>query len=83
MASNTKYTELASDGFEDYDLSNCGNASHFDFQAQLKTNDVSVSTKQSHTGTKSLKISPSKKAILKKQVVSCSTAATPAVTAKK
>ncbi|MEO6175588.1 MAG: hypothetical protein ABIP27_10605 [Flavobacterium circumlabens] len=82
VASNTKYTELASDGFEDYDLSNCGNASHFDFQAQLKTNDVAVSDRQSHTGTKSLKISPSKKAILKKQVVSCSTA-TPAVTAKK
>jgi len=82
VASNTKYTELASDGFEDYDLSNCGNASHFDFQAQLKTNDVSVSDRQSHTGTKSLKISPSKKATLKKQVVSCSTA-TPAVTAKK
>ncbi|MDW8851439.1 hypothetical protein SD960_15140 [Flavobacterium sp. MMLR14_040] len=83
VASNTKYTELASDGFEDYDLSNCGNASHFDFQAQLKTNDVSVSDRQAHTGTKSLKISPSQKAILKKQVVSCSTAATPAVTAKK
>ncbi|OXB04031.1 hypothetical protein [Flavobacterium pectinovorum] len=83
VASNTKYTELASDGFEDYDLSNCGNASHFDFQAQLKINDVSVSNKQSHTGTKSLKISPNKKATLKKQVVSCSTATTPAVTAKK
>ncbi|RUT67936.1 hypothetical protein D0817_23675 [Flavobacterium cupreum] len=82
VASNTKYTELASDGFEDYDLSNCGNASHFDFQAQLKVNDVSVSDKQSHTGRKSLKIAPSKKAIIKKQVVSCSTPA-PAVTAKK
>lgn len=82
VASNTKYTELASDGFEDYDLSNCGTESHFDFQAQLKTNDVSVSDRQAHTGRKSLKISPSKKAIIKKQVVSCNEIPS-TVTAKK
>lgn len=74
VASNTKYTELASDGFEDYSLSNCGVSSHFDFEAQLKLNEVSVSTKQSHTGRKSLKIEPSKKAVVKKQVVSCAPA---------
>lgn len=74
VASNTKYSELASDGFEDYDFSNCGAASHFDFLEQLKVNEVSVSAKQSHTGRKSLKIEPSKKAIVKKQVVSCTTA---------
>ena len=74
VASNTKYSELASDGFEDYNLSNCGVSSHFDFQAQLKLNTVSVSTKQSHTGRKSLKIEPAKKAVVKKQVVSCKTA---------
>ncbi|WP_149206121.1 hypothetical protein [Flavobacterium johnsoniae] len=82
VASNTKYTELASDGFEDYDLSNCGTESHFDFQAQLKTNDVSVSDRQAHTGRKSLKISPSKKATIKKQVVSCNEIPS-TVTAKK
>lgn len=71
IASNTKYNELASDGFEDYDLSNCSLDSHFDFQGQLKLNEVSVSTKQSHTGRKSLKIEPNKKAVVKKQVVSC------------
>jgi hypothetical protein len=71
VASNTKYTELASDGFEDYTLSNCGVSSHFDFQGQLKLNEVSVSTKQSHSGRKSLKIEPNKKAIVKKQVVPC------------
>ncbi|WP_281323437.1 hypothetical protein [Flavobacterium aestivum] len=74
VASNTKYSELASDGFEDYDLSNCGTTSHFDFQGQLKVNEISISTKQSHTGRKSLKIEPSKKAVVKKQVVSCTTA---------
>jgi len=71
VGSNTKYSELASDGFEDYDLANCGLSSHFDFQGQLKLNEVSVSTKQSHTGRKSLKIEPSKKAVVKKQVVTC------------
>jgi hypothetical protein len=71
VGSNAKYSELAYDGFEDYDLSNCGVSSHFDFQGQLKLNEVSVSTKQSHTGRKSLKIEPSKKAVVKKQVVSC------------
>ncbi|WP_281324084.1 hypothetical protein [Flavobacterium sp. IMCC34518] len=74
VASNTKYSELASDGFEDYDTIACAKQSHFDFKAQLKVNEVSVSSKQSHTGRKSLKVEPSKKAVLKKQVVSCSTA---------
>jgi hypothetical protein len=71
VASNTKYSELASDGFEDYDFSNCGAASHFDFQGQLKTNNVSITDKQSHTGKKSLKIAPAQNAIIKKQVASC------------
>lgn len=74
VASNTKYSELGSDGFEDYNFSNCGATSHFDFQGQLKINEVSVTDKQSHTGRKSLKIAPNKKAIIKKQVVSCITA---------
>jgi hypothetical protein len=82
VGSNTKYTELASDGFEDYDLSNCGNTSHFDFQAQLKINEVSVTNKQSHTGRKSLRIEPKQKAIIKKQVVTC-TSIQPAINAKK
>ncbi|WP_264566849.1 hypothetical protein [Flavobacterium sp. N3904] len=74
VASNTKYSELASDGFEDYDSIACAKQSHFDFKAQLKVNEVSVSNKQSHTGRKSLKVEPSKKAVLKKQVVSCNAA---------
>lgn len=73
-ASNTKYSELASDGFEDYDFSNCSASSHFNFQEQLKANKVSISSKYSHTGTKSLKVEPTQKAVLKKQVVTCNTA---------
>jgi hypothetical protein len=72
VASNTKYSELASDGFEDYDSNpDCEKASHFDYKAQLKQNDVSVTTAQSHTGRKSLRVAPSQKAVVKKQVILC------------
>jgi hypothetical protein len=73
VASNTKYSELASDGFEDYDDTQCEKDSHFDFKAKLKQNDVSISSTQSHTGRKSLKVAPNKKTIVKKQVIPCAT----------
>ena len=78
VASNTKYNELASDGFEDYDSNpeECLKASHFDYKAQLKQNDISVSSSQSHTGRKSLRIAPGKKATVKKQVIPCVTSGT-------
>ncbi|WP_281635414.1 hypothetical protein [Flavobacterium marginilacus] len=73
VASNTKYNELASDGFEDYDSNpeKCSKASHFDYKAQLKQNDISISSTESHTGRKSLKVAPNKKAVVKKQVIPC------------
>lgn len=73
VGSNTKYNELASDGFEDYDSNaeECLKASHFDYKAQLKQNDISVSSAQSHTGRKSLRVAPGKKATVKKQVILC------------
>lgn len=71
VASNTRYSQLASDGFEDYDDATCEKDTHFDYKAQLKQNNVSISSSQSHTGRKSLKIAPSQKAIVKKQVISC------------
>lgn len=77
VASNTKYNELASDGFEDYDSNPaCEKASHFDYKAQLKQNDVSITTTQSHTGRKSLRVAPSQKAVVQKQVLLCAPAAT-------
>ncbi|MFD1602332.1 hypothetical protein ACFSJW_18835 [Flavobacterium artemisiae] len=77
VASNTKYSELASDGFEDYDSNpECDKASHFDYKAQLKQNDISVTTMQSHTGRKSLRVAPNKKAVVKKQVILCPPATT-------
>lgn len=71
VASNTKYSQLASDGFEDYDDTKCEKDTHFDYKAQLKQNNVSITSSQSHTGRKSLRIAPSQKAIVKKQVISC------------
>ncbi|MFB3389840.1 hypothetical protein [Flavobacterium sp. LAR06] len=72
VASNTKYSELASDGFEDYDSNpQCSKASHFDYKAQLKQNEISITNTQSHTGRKSLKVAPNKKATVKKQVIAC------------
>lgn len=78
VASNTKYNELASDGFEDYNSNSdeCTKASHFDYKAQLKQNDISISSSQSHTGRKSLRIAPGKKATVKKQVIPCVTSGT-------
>ncbi len=74
VGSNTEYRELASDGFEDYDSNSkkCDKASHFDYKAQLKQNEISITSDQSHSGRKSLRVAPSKKAIVKKQVISCS-----------
>ncbi|WP_281309720.1 hypothetical protein [Flavobacterium flavigenum] len=77
VASNTKYNELAADGFEDYDNEECTKASHFDYKAQLKQNDISVSSSQSHTGRKSLRIAPGKKATVKKQVILCAPTGAP------
>lgn len=71
VASNTKYSELAFDGFEDYDDTECERASHFDFKSELKQNEISISNSQSHTGRKSLKIAPNKKVAVKKQVILC------------
>lgn len=75
VASNTKYNELASDGFEDYGSNpeECLKASHFDYKAQLKQNDISISVTEAHTGRKSLKVAPNKKAVVKKQVIPCVT----------
>ena len=71
VASNTRYRELAFDGFEDYDFNVCDTTSHFSFQGQLVPNKVSVSSSQSHTGRKSLKVAPNSKAVVKKQIVPC------------
>lgn len=53
VGSNTKYSEIGFDGFEDYDFNGCAQNSHFSFK------DLVGGTKQtstSHTGTSSIKV---------------------------
>lgn len=78
VASNTKYTELGYDGFEDYDFSTCDSLSHFGFEGSLDANNIKISNTQSHTGRRSLRVAPSneegdRKALLKKKIISCDT----------
>ncbi|MCO6147927.1 hypothetical protein [Flavobacterium sp. NRK1] len=73
VASNTRYRELAFDGFEDYDFNSCNGTSHFSFKEELKENKVSISSTRSHTGTNSLKVAPKTRAVVRKQIVRCAT----------
>lgn len=57
VGSNTRYRELAFDGFEDYEASSCGDKAHFGFQKILSENKM-ISNKKAHTGRKSLRIEP-------------------------
>ena len=82
VASNTKYNELAYDGFEDYDFSKCDSLAHFSFEGSLDENDITISKTQSHTGRRSIRIAPSvgtvkRKAILVKKIVTCDDTAAP------
>lgn len=71
VAANTRYRELASDGFEDYELSTCDTTSHFSFQGNMVPNKIQISSDQSHSGKKSLKLAPMTKTAVKKQIVNC------------
>ncbi|AWM12419.1 hypothetical protein DI487_00020 [Flavobacterium sediminis] len=76
VASNTKYTELGYDGFEDYDFSTCDSLSHFNFEGSLELHNIEVSESHSHTGRRSLRIAPSsdvegRKALLRKKIITC------------
>lgn len=71
VASNTQYKELAFDGFEDYDYSNCGEKSHFNYKSKLQKGKVSITNKESHTGRKSIRLEPTTKAVIRKKIVNC------------
>ncbi|MGV7105864.1 hypothetical protein [Flavobacterium sp. U410] len=79
VASNTKYSELGYDGFEDYNFSTCDSLSHFSFEGSLDSHNIKIANNQSHTGRRSLRVAPAedetgRKALLKKKVVTCNTA---------
>ena len=76
VGQNSKYRQLLSDGFEDYNYqiqtcNNCPPTKEFDF---LKNNSAaSIDTLQSHSGVKSLKINTGGQAQINFTVVSLST----------
>lgn len=77
VASNTRYSELGYDGFEDYDFSTCDSLSHFSFEASLDHKNISISSTRAHTGRKSIRVAPStlsgqpRKASLTKKIMDC------------
>jgi hypothetical protein len=81
VASNTKYSELAYDGFEDYDFSDCDEKSHFSFERTISQDKVSISSKQAHSGRKSIRVEPLNKATIIKKVVNCDSVITPKIPA--
>lgn len=71
VASNTRYKELAFDGFEDYNDTICKDKAHFNFKN--KDNKVILSSKHAHTGRNSLRISPKDSIKMSKKVSTCNT----------
>jgi len=71
VGSNTKYKELGFDGFEDYNFSECDTTAHFNFEKNIIESIITVTTDESHTGRKSLKVAPNSSAIMTKQLLDC------------
>ncbi|MBN8641159.1 MAG: hypothetical protein J0L86_05035 [Flavobacteriales bacterium] len=58
VASNSKYTQMGFDGFEDYGIPNMG-VKHFDFETDHDDKKITQTT--SHTGRKSIQLNPNTK----------------------
>lgn len=64
VAANAQYKEVGFDSFEDYGFSDCAD-NHFKF------NSITPDVSQSHTGTKSIKVSSGTSVTLEKQIEPC------------
>src|SRR5690606_33213482 len=62
VSSNSKYSEMGFDGFEDYDVTTGNASSHFGFH---NADSVEITDERSHTGTKSIKIGPGENVTVK------------------
>jgi hypothetical protein len=87
VAANTKYNELAYDGFEDYGFSECASKSHFNFKETLTPRTITVTDKEAHTGRRSIRLEPGKMesgvaspnvSTIRKKVLSCTPPPPPA-----
>ncbi|OXA82869.1 hypothetical protein B0A56_03950 [Flavobacterium columnare NBRC 100251 = ATCC 23463] len=79
VGSNTRYKELAFDGFEDYDFNESTNPikSHFNWQEALRQERITITDKQAHTGKKSIRVEAQTKATVTKKLINCNGPAVP------
>ena len=72
VGNNTKYQEIAFDGFEDYDYSQCFN-DHFSFRQFVLNSSQSaiITNSQSHTGKRSIQINGPNSAGVTKTLINC------------
>jgi hypothetical protein len=72
-ATNAEYTQIATDGFEDYsfrdDLTTCDPTGHFDFKATAQANNLV--TEERHTGRYSLKLIPGESQASTRYITEC------------
>jgi hypothetical protein len=65
-ANNSMYQESGFDGFEDYDYGDC-NDDHFSWRSQ----NVTISNTESHTGRRSIEIAPKSSKAINKVIIQC------------
>ncbi|MGV3631918.1 MAG: hypothetical protein ACO1O6_11980 [Bacteroidota bacterium] len=68
VGANARYTELAFDGFEDYDFDLCDINSHFNFKSVLDDPNILRTKNIAHTGRYSLKVKSGQKATIIKKL---------------
>lgn len=66
VAANARYSDIATDGFEDYDFRSCSD-DHFSY----KPHKVSVSTAESHTGKRSISVSSGSSLTISRKLSVC------------
>jgi len=70
VGNNAEYRELAFDGFEDYDYSNC-NSGHFDYRNEVLNQEAQISEQESHTGRRSIEVNANNSVGVKKALEYC------------
>lgn len=67
VGANTRYKEIAFDGFEDYDYEGCGDKNYDHFRVTTDGVDAKIDNEHSHTGKHSVYVRATKKLSIKKQ----------------
>lgn len=69
VTSNSKYADMGYDSFEDTDVRTYRKG-HFNFKAR-KYGGIELSKETSHSGRKSIKIAPNRKAVIESRLIPC------------